>query len=187
MSALTQTTIVFAFLALFIGIALGYFFGSQTSRKQRRDLQHDLNRQGLKVLETKSELNKLEKSRDQFNRKDRLLKLTLKKLADLKKETEQYDEQIEHQSRQNYLQASRLQVAAAEARQQARRAANAAALATNQLEQLKKLSNTTQNIRATKTKPSVQGAAVKVTLVDQHSTTVSKESVSRASIRDSVR
>lgn len=187
MSPLTQTSLVLAVLTLIVGIALGYVIGSKSARKQRRALQNDLNQQSLKFLDLKSDLKKLEKSRDQFSRKDRLLKHTLQKLADQQKESAKFDEHTQRQSRQHYLETSRLQVAAAEARQQARRAANAAALATRQLHELKKRSNRTQTIQAPNPKSYGQSDPVKVSVVDQHSPAVGKETVSRVSNRDSVR
>ncbi len=187
MSALPQTYLALAVLTLIVGIALGYVIGSKSSRKHRRELQHDLNQQSLKYLDLKSDLNKLEKSRDQFSRKDRLLKHTLQKLADLQKKSQQFDEKTERLTRQHYLESSRLQVAAAEARQQARRAANAASLATRQLHRLEKLTNNTQTIQAPKPKSYGHGDPVNVSVVDQHSPAVSKETVSRVSNRDSVR
>jgi len=176
------TTLVAVLLALCFGVLLGYFLGNKRIRKQRRLLQNDLNQQSLQLLDVKADLSKLERKRDQFARKDRVLKLTLKKLASATALTKQFDLNIQTRERKHFMQTAKLQVAAAEARQQAQRAAKVATTATDQLKKLEALY--TQTINAPEPKSYGQGESVKVSVVDQHSPSICSDSVARVSNRD---
>ena len=185
MSMLPPTTLVVVLIALVLGSLLGYLVGNKRHRKQRRRLQKELNQQSLQLLDFKTDLAKLEKKRDQFDRKDRVLKLTLKKLADASVLTNKFDLNTQAQERKHFMQVSKLQVAAAEARQQAKRAAKVATTATVQLKKLEALY--TQTINAPEPKSYGQGESVKVSVVDQHSPEHSNDTASRVSNRDLAR
>jgi len=182
MSAFTPLTIAVVLFALIAVAFISYVLGTKRSRLQRRILQTDLNRQSLELLDIKADLAKLEKKRDQFARKDRVLKLTLRRLASVTALTRDFDHHKRKTERKHFMEVSRLQVAAAEARQQALRAAK---VATTKSKQLKKLETLyTQTINAPSPKSYGQGDSVKVSVVDQHAANVSKESVARVSNRD---
>lgn len=185
MSVLSPIVVLIALLAAIAGALLGHFIGNKRTRKQRRQLQQDLNQQSLQLLDIKADLTKLEKQRDQFARKDRVLKLTLKKLADVTALTTKLELSTQTQKRQHFMQLSQLRVAAAEARQQAQRAAKIATIATAQLKKLE--AHYTQTINAPKPKSYGQGESVKVSVVDQHLPDVTKDAVTRVSNRDLMR
>ena len=185
MSELPPIAIFAMLLALSIGALIGYLVGSKRARKQRRRLQSELNQQSLQLLDVKTDLSKLEKRRDQFARKDRVLKLTMQKLADASVLTDKFDLVIQGQERKHFMQTARLQVAAAEARQQAQRAAKVATTATDRLKKLEALY--TQTITAPEPKSYGQGESVTVSVVDQHSPEMSEDAVARVSNRDLMR
>ena len=146
MSVLSPLVILIVLLTAIAGALLGHLIGNKRTRKQRRQLQHDLNQQSLQMLDIKADLTKLEKRRDQFARKDRVLKLTLKKLAVVTELTNKLKVDTQTQERQHFMQMSRLRVAAAESRQQAQRAAKIATIATAQLKKLE--AHYTQTVNA---------------------------------------
>ncbi len=185
MSTLPPIALFAMLLAVSIGAAIGYLVGSKRARKQRRRLQNELNQQSLQMLDVKSDLSQLEKMRDQFERKDRVLKLTMQKLADASVLTENFDRVIQGQERKHFMQTAQLQVAAAEARQQAKRAANVATTATERMKKLEALY--TQTIEAPEPKSYGQGESVKVSVVDQHPPEQSTDSAARVSNRDLMR
>ena len=123
-------------LAVIIGALLGYFIGNRRVRKLRRQLQRDFNQQSLQLLETNTALTKLAKRRDQFDRKDRVLKLTMQRLSSVTALTNKIKQHNQTQKRKHFIELSKLKLATAEARQQAQRAAR---VATNATEQLMKL------------------------------------------------
>jgi len=185
MSMLPPITILMMLLALSIGALIGYLIGSKRARKQRRWLQGELNQNSLQLLDIKTDLSKLEKQRDQFARKDRVLKLTMKKLAAANVLTKKFDLVFQDQERKHFMQTARLQVAAAEARQQAQRAAKVATTAAGRLKKLETLY--TQTINAPEPKSYGHGESVKVSVVDQHSPEISKDAAARVSNRDLMR
>ncbi len=187
MSTLLTSNLYLVMLAMGFGLIIGYLFGGKSARRQRRKLQQELNQQSLAYLDIKSALTALEKRRDQFDRKDRLLKHSLEKLSAAEKEKATFDAALRAQERKHYTESTRLQVAAAEARQQATRAADIAGSATRQLKRLEKLSINTQTIHAPEPKSYGLGDHVKVSVVDQHVPSVTKETVSRVSNRDSAK
>ncbi|MEE9333716.1 MAG: hypothetical protein V3U65_06460 [Granulosicoccaceae bacterium] len=185
MTALPPITLFAVLLALGIGVLIGNLVGNKRGRKQRRQLHRDLNQQGLQLLEVNTQLSKLKKNRDQFARKDRVLKLTLKKLADATILTNESDLTTQALERKHFMQTSRLQVAAAEARHQAQRAAKVATTATSRLKKLEALY--TQTINAPEPKSYGQGESVQVSVMDQHSPEISEDTSSRVSNRDLMR
>ena len=185
MSMLPPITIFAVLGALSIGLLFGYLVGNKRVRRLRRQLQKDFNQQSLQLLDVKSDLSKLAKKRDQFARKDRVLKLALKKLADATVLTNKFNLVSQTQERKHFIQTAKLQVSAAEARQQAQRAAKIATTATSQLKKLEALY--TQTINAPVPKSYGQGESVKVSVVDQHSPKISEDAVARVTNRDLMR
>jgi len=182
MDAFTPVTVVVLFLAVLLAALIGYWIGTRRSRLQRRVLKTAYNTQSLELLDIKANLTKLEKKRDQFSRKDRVLKLTLKKLASATALTKTFESHRQSVDRKHFMQVSRLQVAAAEARQQALRATKIANKKSSQLKKLETLY--TQTITAPSPKSYGLGETVKVSVVDQHAPELKNESVARVSNRD---
>ena len=74
----TSTVITLAG-CLLSGLLLGYAIGARRSRRSRRELQQSLNSQSLDLLDIKSEHGRMRKLQGQSQRKDRLLKMVLRR------------------------------------------------------------------------------------------------------------
>jgi len=176
-------------LALYIAVALliGYFVGSRHSRKQQREMLRDYNQQSLDMLDVKSEHAKLSKFLGQSQRKDRLLKLTLKQLKDANQHTKLLQKRLGHIEKQHYIKTSRLRLLASHASEKARRATTIAAKATHHLKQIEKQLPPKQTINAPPPKSYGQAVAVAVQVVDQHPPETQQDAIMRVSNRDSAR
>jgi len=150
-------------------------------------MQRELNQQSLDMLDVKSEHAKLSKFLGQSNRKDRLLKLTLKQLTEANQRANMLQQRVDHIEKQHYIKASRLRLLATQASEKARRASLIAARATSHLKRLEKSLPHTQTINAPPPKSYGQAAAVPVKVVDQHSPDVQHDSIMRVTNRDSAR
>lgn len=139
------------------------------------------------MLEVKSDHAKLSKFLGQSNRKDRLLKLTLKQLSEANQRADMLQQRVEHIEKQHYIKTSRLRLLATQASDKARRASLIAARATSHMKRLEKSLPPTQTINAPPPKSYGQAAAVPVKVVDQHSREAQHDSVMRVTNRDSAR
>lgn len=187
MDALVPHNLLWLALYVIAALLIGYFIGSRHSRKQQRDLQRELNQQSLDMLDVKSEHSKLRKFLGQTQRKDRLLKLTLKQLKDANQRANLLQKRLNHIEKQHYIKTSRLRLLATHASDKARRATKIAARATSHLKQLEKNLPAKQTINAPPPKSYGQAAAVPVHVVDQHPPEAQKDAIMRVSNRDSAR
>ncbi len=173
--------------ATIIATLVGYLLGSRASRKQKRDLQRELNQQSLDMLDIKSKHAKLTKFLGQSNRKDRLLKLTLKQLTESKQRSHLLQQRLNQIDKHHYIETSRLRLQASQSDEKARRSSLIASHATIQLKRMEKMLPATQTINAPPPKSYGQAAAVPVKVVDQHSPKAIQDSIVRVSNRDSAR
>ena len=182
---LSVSLIVLA-LAVLAGTLLGYVIGSRRSRKQKRDLQRELNKQSLDLLNVKSNHTSLSKLIGKTERKDRLLKLTLTQLTNANSQVKSLQLKLDNIEKQHYIELLRLRLVATQSVIKARRARKIAAVATSHAKRLE-AKVPTQTINAPPPKSYGQAAAVPVKVVDQHSPDVVQEAIVRVSNRDSSR
>jgi len=186
MDSFLPDNLIVLILYLIGALIVGYLVGTRHARKQRREMQREFNQQNLEILEVKSKHAKLSKFMGQTERKNRLLKLTLKQLSDAKQRGDMLEGRLNQIEKQHYIKTSRLRLLATNATDKARRAANIASRATNRVKELEK-AVPTQTINAPPPKSYGQAAAVPVRVVDQHSPAAQQNSVKRVSNRDSAR
>lgn len=167
--------------------SIGFFIGSNRSRNEKRDLQRELNQKSLDMLDVKAEHAKLSKLIGQSNRKDRLLKHTLKELTEAKNTSRNLKQQVQLLEKQHYIKSARLRLVATKAVLKARKASQIYARATTHLKRLEECLPATQTINAPPPKSYGQAAAVPVKVVDQHSPEAQQEAIVRMSNRDSAR
>ena len=172
---------------LLSGLLLGYAIGSRRSRRSRRELQQSLNSQSLDLLDIKSEHGRMRKLLGQSQRKDRLLKLVLRRLQLADTQVSRMADSVQAQEHQHYIQRARLQMVAVTSQEKARRATRIAQRATRHLKRLELASPATQTITAPEPKSYGQGESVTVSVVDQQSPDNRHDAVSRVSNRDSAR
>jgi len=185
MEALLTNNMLVPALWVIVGAGLGYLFGSRVARKQKRELQRELNQQSLDMLDVKADHAHLSKFLAQTNRKDRLLKLTLKQLKEAKQRSQSLQTHVDQVEKQHYIDILRLRLVATRAVVRARRAKKIATRATNHLKRLEELLPITQTINAPPPKSYGQAAAVPVKVVDQHSPEALQDAIMRVSNRDS--
>ena len=181
--------VVVSTLAILAGIlcgyVCGYVVGSRHSGKQKHALQHALNEQSLDMLDLKTEHTNLSKSIGQFERKDRLLKLSLSQLSSANAQVQTLQKRLDSIEKQHYIETLRLRLVATESVIKARRARKIAALATKHAKRFEAALPNTQTINAPPPKSYGQAAAVPVKVVDQHSPDALHDSMVRVSHRDS--
>lgn len=187
MDSLVPNNLLWLAMYIVLALVIGYFVGSRYSRKQTKDMLRDYNQQSLDMLDVKSDHAKLTKFLGQSQRKDRLLKLTLKQLKDANQRADLLQKRLGHVEKQHYIKESRLRLLATHASEKARRATLIATRATKHLQQLEKQLPPKQTINAPPPKSYGQAAAVAVQVVDQHSPETQQDSVMRVSNRDSAR
>jgi len=183
-SLITKSLIVPA-LCVLAGISIGYLLGSRSSRKQKRELKRELNKQSLDMLDVKAKHANLSKLVGQSQRKDRLLKLTLTQLTDANARAQALQHSLDNIEKKHYIKMLRLRLVATQAVSKARRARKVAASATNQAKLLAASLPNTQTINAPPPKSYGQAAAVPVKVVDQHSPDALQDTIVRVSNRDS--
>jgi len=187
MDALQLSNLILLALFSLVALVIGYMFGSRTSRRQKRELQRELNQTNMAMLDVKSQHTKLTKFLGQSNRKDRLLKLTLKQLTEANQRANLLQQRMTRDEKQHYIKTSRLRLFATQTSEKARRATLIANRANNQLTLLKKTHPSTQTINAPPPKSYGQAAAVPVTVVDQQTADAQQQAITRVSNRDSAR
>lgn len=168
-------------------LLVGYALGARRARAVKRRVLRDLNVRSLELLDTKSTLHSLEHYASQQDRKDRLLKLTLKKLQQAEARSRQVTEALALQNRKYFVTMSRLRLDAMESREMAIKAAQIARRATAHLKRLEQASRVTQTIVAPEPKSYGTGEQVTVSVVDQSRLDTPCDSVMPVSNRDSTR
>lgn len=201
MDTLIPTNLAWLVAYLIIAIAIGYFVGARHSRKQQKEMLRDYNRQSLDMLDVKSDHSKLSKLLGQSERKDRVLKLTLKQLKAAKQQAALMERKLQHAEKNHYIKASRLRLLAthstqkakvattraAKATVKAKRATEIAVKATNHVKQLEKQLPAKQTSRNKSTKPYVPAAAATVRAFERPAIDVPTDSQANVSKQDSAR
>ena len=176
----------YALLAL-ISIGIGYVFGARRSKRTKRRLQEELNRQSLALLDSKAALNATQLKLDHQPRKDKLLELTLRRLQFANKRSKSLAQLVAKQNKSHFIQLSKLRLRAVESREAALKAAEIARKATVHLRRLEDASPATQTIEAPEPKSYGCGGAVTVSVVDQVRIDSPKEAAAPMTNRDSAR
>lgn len=146
-----------------------------------------LNTRSLELLEVKSTLSEHKKCDQQLLHQDRVLKLTLEKLAHSTRHSAALEQQIVSKENKHYVEVSRLRLQTIEAKESAKLANSLASKATLHLERLEKASPITQTIEAREPKSYGCGNPVKVSVVDQARIDGTSESALQVSNRDSAK
>ena len=176
----------FALLGAFC-LFVGYALGARRARAVKRRVLRDLNAQSLELLDTRSSLSSLEHYASQQARKDRLLKLMMKKLQKAEARCRQMSESLAQQNRKYYVDTARLRLDAVEHRETAIKATEIARRATAHLQRLEQASPVTQTIVAPEPKSYGAGEPVTVSVVDQPRLDAPGNNIMPVSNRDSVR
>ncbi len=171
-------------LVLFVGLIAGYFIGTRLAKRRRRELQQALNTQSLELLDVRSEHRDLSRFMGAAQRKDRLLKLTLKKLQASNQAVQALQKLQQESEREHFIAMSRLNVSAVESKQQAKRAASAAQEANFRLRLLERALPDLQTITTHEPKSYGQGEAVTVRVVDKLKPAVRQDMANPVSHRD---
>lgn len=187
MDSLVPNNLILLAVYVVVALLIGYFVGSRYSRKQTKEMLRELNQKSLDMLDVKSEHAKLSKFLGQSQRKDRLLKLTLKQLKDANQRANLLQQRLSHIEKQHYIKTSRLRLLATHASEKARRATTIATRATRHLKQIEEQLPAKQTINAPPPKSYGQAAAVPVHVVDQHPPETQHDAITRVSNRDSAR
>lgn len=125
-------------------LLIGYALGARRGRRIKRELLQDLTSQSLELLDTRASLHCLERYAAQQERKDKLLKLSLRKLQQVNGRNEHMAHLMSRQNKQHYVESSRLRMHAVEYREKALQFASIARQATAQLKRLQDASSSAQ-------------------------------------------
>ena len=175
-------------IALFIGGVCGFLFGANKSRRQRRTLQRSLNDTNLELLDARKEAREMAEFLGDAERKDRLLKLTLKKLTSGNQAVNALQQNLQTVDRKHFIEMSRLNMSAVEADQKANKATEIAREAIFRLRLLESALPQLQTITTHEPKSYGQGDAVTVSVVNQqmnsakHDHTVAEDSPTHAEL-----
>lgn len=171
-------------LVLVIGVIAGYLVGVRLSKSRRRQMQRSLNETNLELLDVRTENRQLSQFLGAAERKDRLLKLTLKKLKLGNLATNALHKNQQNIDRKHFIEKSRLNLAAIEANQRAKKAAAVARKASFRLRLLERALPQLQTITAHEPKSYGQGEAVTVSVVDKHGPAATRDHANQVSNRD---
>ncbi|MFK7856224.1 MAG: hypothetical protein AB8B79_19060 [Granulosicoccus sp.] len=172
---------------LVAGLLLGYALGAKRSRKIKKRVLQQLNIQSLELLDAKSSLSAQENYISQHQRKDRLLKLSLRKLKESQQAVKTLADNQRTQEKKYFIELSRLRLSAVESREVAIKATAIARKATVHLKRLEEASPITQTIEAPEPKSYGSGEAVTVSVVDQARIDAPNDAVNPVSNRDSAK
>ncbi len=169
---------------LCIGCLVGYWIGVRRSKRLRKELQQAYNEQSLDMLEVKSQHRKLGAFLGDAERKHRLLQMTLAKLKSSNQAVAALQQLQQETERKHFIAMSRLNMAAEESKQLAKRAEERANDATYRLGLLEKALPQLQTISAPEPKSYGQGEQVTVSVVDQHPPAAKQQQANVVSNRD---
>ncbi len=176
--------------SLLVGCAcllVGYALGSRRARAIKRRALRDRNAQALELLDARSSLHSLEHYASQQGRKDKLLKMTLRKLQEANARCKAADDLLIAQKKRHYSETSRLRLDAVNAHEAALKAAAIARKATAHLQRLEQACPSVQTIKAPEPKSYGTGDPVTVSVVDQARADTPDDTVIPVSNRDSAR
>jgi hypothetical protein len=168
-------------------LLVGFALGARRARKVKRRVLQELNAQSLELLDTRSSLNALEHYTAQQGRRDKLLKLALRKLKETNDRCRSMALLMARQNRKHYMEMSRLRLRAVESRETAIKAAAIARQATAHLKRLENASPVIQTIEAPAPKSYGTGDPVTVSVVDQARADAPRDAITPVSNRDSAR
>jgi len=171
-------------LALLFGIIAGYVVGVRLSRKRQRTLVQSLKDTNLELLEVRMENREMSRFLGDAQRKDRLLTLALKKLKTGNLAVHELQRSQQDIDRKHFIEKSRLNLTAVEAKQKAKQAAEVAREASSRLRILEEAMPQLQTIEAHEPKSYGQGEAVTVSVVDKHDSAATVEHANQVSNRD---
>lgn len=183
-AVLTNSWMIGCALTLLAGLVAGYMIGGRNASKRRRKLQQALNAQSLELLDVKTENRQLSQFIGAASRKDRLLKLALLKLKASNQAVSALQERKDDIDRKHFLEMSRLNVSAVEAKQQAKKSAAVAEDASFRLRLLERALPQLQTITAHEPKSYGQGEAVTVSVVDKKPPATKQDLAKPVSNRD---
>lgn len=168
-------------------LLLGYAFGVRRARAIKRRALREMNAQSLELLDARSSLSSLEQYASQQERKDKLLKMTLRKLQEANASRKDMEALLVTRQKQHYSETSLLRLQAVEARETAVKATTLARKAAAHLKLLEKASPAIQTIKAPEPKSYGAGDPVTVSVVDQARIDKPDDAVIPVSNRDSAR
>lgn len=201
MAILVPTNLIWLTAYLIIAVVIGYFVGARHSRKQQKEMLKDFNKQSLAMLDVKSNHSKLSKLLGQSERKDRVLKLTLKQLKEAKQHAALMERKLKHAEKSHYIKTSRLRLLTSHSTQKAKAATNRAVKATakakqataiavkatNYVKQLEKQLPQRQASKRTASTPYSHAAAAKVRPIERPRANHSMDSIAQVSSRNSAK
>jgi len=103
-----------------IGLLLGYFAGTRRARRERHQLRHAMNQQSLELLEARANSALSEAQLDHSPRKNRVLTLALRRLAEANSRIRQLTGTIQSQNRHHFVQQAKLKMAVMNANEHSR-------------------------------------------------------------------
>jgi len=168
-------------------LVLGYSLGSRRARKTKKRALQQMNAQSLELLDVKASLNALRQSAGQQLRKDKVLKLALRKLQRADLRSRKLGTLLMQQNKKYYIDIAKLKLQAVKANEKAVRATTIARQATVHLKRLEQASPVTQTIKAPEPKSYGSGDPVTVSVVDQARLNAACDAPSAVSNRDSDR
>lgn len=169
------------------GLVVGYAFGSRRARKIKKRALRQMNAQSLELLDVKASLNAQKQSASQQLRKDKVLKLALRKLKLADLQSAKLDTLLMRQNKKHYIDIAKLKLKAVKANEKAVGATAIARKATVHLKRLEQASPITQTIEAPEPKSYGSGDPVTVSVVDQARLDSACDAPSAVSNRDSDR
>lgn len=181
------TNLLLCGIVLTAGLLIGYGLGARRARRVKKRVLQQLNVQSLELLDTKSTLSALKNYVAQNERKDRLLKLSLRKLQESQSRVKTLSDNLLSQHNKHFIEQSRLRLVAVESRETAVKAAAIARKATIHLKRLEEASPVTQTIEAHELKSYGCGEPVTVSVVDQARLDTPADAANPVTNRDSVR
>jgi len=168
-------------------LVLGYSLGSRRARKTKKRALQQMNAQSLELLDVKASLNAFRQSAGQQLRKDKVLKLALRKLQRSDMRSRKLGTLLVQHNKKYYIDIAKLKLQAVKANEKAVRATTIARQATAHLKRLEQASPVTQTIKAPEPKSYGSGDPVTVSVVDQARLTAACDAPTAVSNRDSDR
>lgn len=168
-------------------LLVGYALGCRRARSVRRRVLREMNAQSIELLDARSSLSKLENYASRQQRRDRLLKMTLRKLQEANASCQQLSDKFDAEKKLHYSETSRLRLQVVESHEKAVKATEIAHRVAAHLQRLEKASPITQTIEAPEPKSYGCGEPVTVSVVDQARLETPSDAIMPVSNRDSAR
>lgn len=177
MTLIIDTKVAFGCLATAIfSLLIGYALGARRSRNSRRQLQRSLSGRSIELLESRSEVVRLEARLAEQPRHENVIRLALSRLTAARRI-----------ARQRFVSESAARLACAEAEARARRAARLARLAAARVRILESEAGATGTITTCAPKSYGNGQSVTVSVVDHETQEARHDAAGRVPHQDRVR